>query len=311
MGTPEFAVAPLRILIENSYNIVGVITSPDKPAGRGQQIQESAIKKFATQQNLKILQPTNLKSTEFIEELKALKANLQIVVAFRMLPERVWNMPELGTFNLHASLLPQYRGAAPINWSIINGETETGVTTFFLTHEIDTGDIIEQQKVAIGENETAGELHDKLMNIGAKLVLSTTRAIENNSVKIKPQKQNIPNSELKSATKIFKQDCKINWAADIKSIHNKIRGLSPYPTAWTTFQHKEKDEKLAVKIFKSVPIFENHNKKTGELIITKNSIRVSVLNGFIEILELQIEGKKRMTSASLLNGFNLNSYCIL
>lgn len=311
MGTPEFAVAPLRILIENSYNIVGVITSPDKPAGRGQQIQESAIKKFATQQNLKILQPTNLKSTDFIEELKALKANLQIVVAFRMLPEQVWNMPELGTFNLHASLLPQYRGAAPINWSIINGETETGVTTFFLTHEIDTGDIIEQQKVAIGENETAGELHDKLMNIGAKLVLSTTRAIENNSIKTKPQKQNIPNSELKSATKIFKQDCKINWDADIKSIHNKVRGLSPYPTAWTTFQHKEKDEKLTVKIFKSVPIFENHNKKTGELIIAKNSIRVSVLNGFIEILELQIEGKKRMTSASLLNGFNLNSYCIL
>ena len=201
MGTPDFAVESLRILVENTYNVVGVITAPDKPAGRGQKIMQSAVKKYAVANNLKTLQPTNLKSEDFLAELKSLNANLQIVVAFRMLPEQVWNMPVLGTFNLHASLLPQYRGAAPINWAIINGEKETGVTTFFLQHKIDTGDIIAQEKVVIGENETAGELHDKLMDIGSKLVLKTVQAIENENVNPQPQNENL---ELKEAFKIFK-----------------------------------------------------------------------------------------------------------
>ena len=233
MGTPDFAVTSLKILVENGYNIVGVITAPDKPAGRGQKIHESAVKKYAVAQNLTVLQPINLKCADNVQEIKDLNANLQIVVAFRMLPEVIWSMPELGTFNLHASLLPQYRGAAPINWAIINGEKETGVTTFFLQHKIDTGDIIAQEKVSIGENETAGELHDKLMDIGSKLVLKTVQQIENRTVTTQPQKEN---QELKEAFKIFKPFCKIDWSKPINEIHNHIRGLSPYPTAWTHFK---------------------------------------------------------------------------
>ncbi|MBX2960133.1 MAG: methionyl-tRNA formyltransferase [Flavobacteriales bacterium] len=308
MGTPDFAVESLKILVENNYNIVGVITAPDKPAGRGQKLQQSAVKIYAEQANLNILQPTNLKSEDFLAELKALNANLQIVVAFRMLPEAVWNMPQFGTFNLHASLLPQYRGAAPINWAIINGEKETGVTTFFLQHKIDTGDIIDQQKVIIEPNETAGELHDKLMTIGSKLVLKTVQAIENNTIKTIPQNSN---QELKEAFKIFKPDCKIDWNLPIDIIHNKVRGLSPYPTAWTTLMNKENKELLSLKIFKTLPVFENHQLEPKTIIATKNTIKIAVHGGYIEIVELQLEGKKRMDVPALLNGFNINQYQLI
>jgi methionyl-tRNA formyltransferase len=308
MGTPDFAVESLRILVENKYTIVGVITAPDKPAGRGQKLQQSAVKIYAEQANLAILQPTNLKSEEFLAELKALNANLQIVVAFRMLPEAVWNMPQFGTFNLHASLLPQYRGAAPINWAIINGEKETGVTTFFLQHKIDTGDIIDQQKVAIEPNETAGELHDKLMAIGSKLVLKTVQAIENNTIKTQPQNDN---QLLREAFKIFKPDCKIDWNLPIDVIHNKVRGLSPYPTAWTTLKHKENNEILSLKIFKTLVVLENHELQIGTILATKNTLKIAVNGGFIEITELQLEGKKRMDVAALLNGFNINQYQLI
>lgn len=305
MGTPDFAVESLKILVENNYNIVGVITAPDKPAGRGQKLQQSAVKQFAEQHQLTILQPTNLKAEEFINELRALNANLQIVVAFRMLPEIVWNMPELGTFNLHASLLPQYRGAAPINWAIINGEKETGVTTFFLQHKIDTGDVIEQEKVIIGENETAGELHDKLMVIGSNLVLKTVKAIEQNNVTTTPQNNN---QVLKEAFKIFKPDCKIDWSLPLEVIQNKIRGLSPYPTAFTELKNKENNAILSLKIFKTIKQIENHHQEIGTILTTKNTISVAVSGGFIQLLELQLEGKKRMDAQSLLNGFNINDY---
>jgi len=305
MGTPDFAVESLKILVENNYNIVGVITAPDKPAGRGQKLQQSAVKQFAEQHQLTILQPTNLKAEEFINELRALNANLQIVVAFRMLPEIVWNMPELGTFNLHASLLPQYRGAAPINWAIINNEKETGVTTFFLQHKIDTGDVIEQEKVIIGENETAGELHDKLMVIGSNLVLKTVKAIEQNNVTTTPQNNN---QVLKEAFKIFKPDCKIDWSLPLEVIHNKIRGLSPYPTAFTELKNKETNAILSLKIFKTIKQIENHHQEIGTILTTKNTISVAVSGGFIQLLELQLEGKKRMDAQSLLNGFNINDY---
>jgi methionyl-tRNA formyltransferase len=307
MGTPDFAVESLRILVENSYNIVGVITAPDKPSGRGQKINQSAVKKYADQTNLKTLQPTNLKSEDFLAELKTLNANLQIVVAFRMLPELVWDMPQLGTFNLHASLLPQYRGAAPINWAIINGEKETGVSTFFLQHKIDTGDIIAQEKVSIGENESAGELHDKLMDIGSGLVLKTVQEIENE--KISAQAQN-ENQELKEAFKIFKPFCKINWDQPITDIHNHIRGLSPYPTAFTEIKNKETAETISCKIFKTEIIIEAHNYGLRELIVSKTELKVAVKGGFINILELQVAGKKRMELTALLNGFDFNSYLL-
>lgn len=307
MGTPDFAVESLKILVENNYNIVGVITAPDKPSGRGQKINQSAVKKYADTNNLKTLQPTNLKSEDFLTELKNLNANLQIVVAFRMLPELVWDMPQLGTFNLHASLLPQYRGAAPINWAIINGEKETGVSTFFLQHKIDTGDIIAQEKVNIGENETAGELHDKLMDIGCKLVLKTVQAIEQE--KIASQAQN-ENQELKEAFKIFKPFCKIDWSKPINEIHNHIRGLSPYPTAFTELKNKTTGEIISCKIFKTNAIKENHNFELNEIITSKTELKIAVNDGFINILELQVAGKKRMELTALLNGFNFSNFTV-
>jgi len=305
MGTPDFAVESLKILVENNYNVVGVITAPDKPAGRGLQLMESAVKKYAIEKNLKVLQPTNLKAEEFLNELKSLNANLQIVVAFRMLPEAVWNMPALGTFNLHASLLPQYRGAAPINWAIINGEKETGVTTFFLQHQIDTGDIIAQEEVAIGENETAGELHDKLMEIGSQLVLKTVKDIENNTISTHPQNNN---QELKEAYKIFKPFCKVDWSKPIANIHNHIRGLSPYPTAWTEFKNKETGEIISCKLFKTSKEIESHQLKIGTIITTKTELKIAATGGFIQILELQLAGKKRMATNELLRGFNFDNY---
>jgi len=307
MGTPDFALESLKILIENNYNIVGVITAPDKPAGRGQKINQSAVKKYADQHNLKTLQPTNLKSDNFLTELKDLAANLQIVVAFRMLPELVWDMPKLGTFNLHASLLPQYRGAAPINWAIINGEKETGVSTFFLQKKIDTGDIISQEKVSIGTNESAGELHYKLMNIGCGLVLKTVQDIENEKIASQPQNEN---QELKEAFKIFKPFCKIDWDKSIADIHNHIRGLSPYPTAFTEFKNKETFEIISCKIFKAEIIIEEHQHNLRELIISKTELKIAVKGGYINILELQVAGKKRMELTALLNGFKFNNFTI-
>jgi len=307
MGTPDFAVESLKILVENNYNIVGVITAPDKPSGRGQKINQSAVKKYADQNKLKTLQPTNLKSENFITELKNLDANLQIVVAFRMLPEVVWDMPKLGTFNLHASLLPQYRGAAPINWAIINGEKETGVSTFFLQHQIDTGDIIAQEKVGIGDNESAGELHDKLMDIGCGLVLRTVKDIEHEKINSQPQNEN---QELKEAFKIFKPFCEINWDKPIVDIHNHIRGLSPYPTAFAEIKNNETAEIISCKIFKAEIIIEEHLHELKTLIISKTELKVAVNGGFINILEIQVAGKKRMGLTALLNGFKFSNYTL-
>ena len=307
MGTPEFAVASLDILVKNNYNVVGVVTMPDKPAGRGQLLQESAIKKYVLEKQLHILQPEKLKSEQFIAELKLLNADLQIVVAFRMLPEIVWSMPRLGTFNLHGSLLPQYRGAAPINWAVINGEKETGVTTFFLQHEIDTGKIIFNSKININEQETAGDIHDKLMILGAELVLKTVRAIEENKYsEVEQSKFFNSTDELKHAPKIFKDDCKINWSQSCKNIHNHIRGLSPYPTAFTSFKNIE-NKVFLVKIFLSEKEKAPHHYKIQSILSdNKNYLKIAVKDGFIVIKELQIAGKKRMTISEFLRGFPLS-----
>jgi len=304
MGTPDFAVEPLKKLVENNYNIVGVVTNPDKPAGRGQKIQESAVKKYALSQNLNILQPEKFRDESFLQLLKELKANLQIVVAFKMLPEIVWSMPSIGTFNLHASLLPQYRGAAPINWAIINGDEKTGVTTFFLKHEIDTGNIIFQEEVSINTNDNAGSIHDKLMHQGANLVLKTVDAvIENNYPQIKQEDIFKSGKEIKHAPKIFKNDCKINWNESIESIHNLIRGLSPYPASWTEIIN-EKNESIQLKIFKSEKKLSNHNHDVGKIISDEKSfLKVAVKNGYIIITKLQQAGKKRLIINDFLRGF--------
>jgi methionyl-tRNA formyltransferase len=301
MGTPDFAVATLKTLIEHDYNIVGVITAPDRPAGRGQKLNQSAVKKYAVTQNLPILQPTNLKDKEFLKELKALNANLQIIVAFRMLPEVVWNMPEFGTFNLHASLLPHYRGAAPINWALINGETKTGITTFFIDDKIDTGEIIMQEELEITPTENAGSLHDKLMNSGSQLVLKTVDAIENNTITThtQPEVKNI-----RTAYKIHKHTCKIDWSLSIDTIYNKIRGLSPYPAAWTELSID--GSVLAVKLFEVTKIVEQHNLDTGTIISDKNSVKVAVKDGYLNLLVIQLPGKKKMEIKALLNGFTFS-----
>jgi len=297
MGTPEFAVATLDALVNAKFNVVGVITAPDKPAGRGRKLNESAVKKYALEHDLTILQPTNLKGETFITELKSLKANLQIVVAFRMLPKIVWQMPEFGTFNLHASLLPNYRGAAPINWAIINGETTTGVTTFFIDEKIDTGNIILQEEVTIGKDEILGELYNKLMTVGSNLVVKTVKQLEKGEVKTTKQ----PEIEEKPAPKIFTETCKINWNDSLTSIYNLIRGLNPYPAAWTTLTNN--NEAIKVKIFDVTPIVEKHNLKSGLIVTTKSEIKVAVDNGFLKIESLQLAGKKKMDSKSLLNGY--------
>ncbi|MEZ5023657.1 MAG: methionyl-tRNA formyltransferase [Chitinophagales bacterium] len=297
MGTPDFAVASLDILVQNNYNIVGVITAPDRKAGRGRQISESAVKKYAVEHGLNILQPTNLKNEEFLTELANLKADLQIVVAFRMLPEVVWNMPPKGTFNLHASLLPQYRGAAPINWAIINGETETGVTTFFIDHKIDTGDLLFQEKVAIQPTENAGHLHDKLMTVGAALVLKTVVAIESDDTHPISQKQVV---DIKHAPKIFKEDCLINWTDSTTNIFNKIRGLSPYPAAFTYLDDK------VLKVYEVSFQHTIHNFTAGHLESDdKTYIRFYTNDGYIDLLELQLEGKKRMAVEDFLRGYSI------
>ena len=305
MGTPEFAVATLKALLEAGANVVGVITAPDRKSGRGMKLRPSAVKKFALGNNLKVLQPNNLKSEEFLAELRSLEATLQIVVAFRMLPEVVWNMPKNGTFNLHASLLPQYRGAAPINWAVINGEKESGVTTFFLQHRIDTGDIILQERVAITDNMTAGELHDELMDFGAKLVVKTLDAIESGNCPSTPQNDSF---ELKDAPKIFKDTCKIDWSKSVDEVYNLIRGLSPYPAAFTTLFDGKSE--LGLKIFQSEKKGKEPTEKLGVLSVKDGRVFISCADGWLEILELQLAGKKRMKTADLLRGTDLASFTV-
>jgi methionyl-tRNA formyltransferase len=303
MGTPEFAVPILDILVKNNYNIVCVITAPDRPSGRGLNLNPSAVKEYAIKHQLKVLQPEKLKSPNFIEELSALQADLQIVVAFRMLPEIVWNMPPKGTFNLHASLLPQYRGAAPINYAVMNGEKTTGVTTFFLTHEIDTGHVIMQSTCEIGPNETAGELHDRLMHLGAEVVLRTVKQIERNEVHPIPQQQMIK-GDLKLAHKIFKDDCIISWGKEALTIHNFIRGLSPFPTAFTNLiLHTE--EKIFFKVYQANYEMNVHHKTPGSIETDgRNYLKVACLDGHINLLKVQIAGKKAMAIDEFLRGFD-------
>ncbi|WP_396158178.1 methionyl-tRNA formyltransferase [Flavobacterium sp.] len=297
MGTPEFAVGILDSIVKNNYDVIGVITAADKPAGRGQKIKYSAVKEYALENNLNLMQPTNLKDETFLAELKSLNANLQVVVAFRMLPEVVWKMPKLGTFNLHASLLPNYRGAAPINWAIINGDTKTGVTTFFIDEKIDTGAVILSKEIAITPNETAGVLHDKLMTLGSDAVIQTMSLIEKGTVETTIQHDN---SELKTAYKLNRENCKIDWSKSASEIYNLIRGLSPYPSAWCLFNDNE--EEWNVKIYNAKVIIENHTYSIGSIITTKKELKVATKDGFIQILNIQFPGKKKMQANELLNG---------
>lgn len=297
MGTPDFAVAILKKLLDEKHNVVGVITAPDKPAGRGRKLNESAVKKFAVANNLKLLQPTNLKDIDFLIELEKLQANLQIIVAFRMLPKVVWNMPKFGTFNLHASLLPDYRGAAPINWAIINGEEKTGVTTFFLDDKIDTGEIILQKEISIEKNETVGELHDKLMHLGSGLVTETVDLIKKGEITTTIQPEKIS----KVAYKIHTSTCKIDWEQSLDAIFNKIRGLNPYPAAWSNLINDGKE--VSVKLFDIKKEYIAHAFSSGKIITDKKTMKVAVNEGYLHIKSLQLSGKKRMDAASLLNGY--------
>jgi methionyl-tRNA formyltransferase len=303
MGTPEFAVASLKALVETGYHIVGVVTAPDKPSGRGRKINESAVKKYASSQGLHLMQPTNLKDPDFLKEMESLAIDLQIVVAFRMLPVEVWSKPKLGTFNLHASLLPDYRGAAPINWAIINGETKTGVTTFYINEDIDTGAILKQVPVSISATESAGTLHDKLMITGSQLVLDTVEMIRNG--KANPVKQEA--REYRSAPKLNKDNCRINWERPLRQVYDHIRGLSPYPGAWTILENG--GEQTELKIVQAAILEEMHQLKPGTLIITKKNMKVAVENGFLDIIELKLAGKRQMEAVSLLNGYVFESDC--
>lgn len=301
MGTPEFAVGILDTILKNNYEVVGVITAADKPAGRGQKIKYSAVKEYALAHNLTLLQPVNLKDESFLAELKALNANLQIVVAFRMLPKVVWEMPSLGTFNLHASLLPNYRGAAPINWAIINGETKTGVTTFFIDDKIDTGAMILNSEISIEPTENAGQLHDRLMNLGSTTVIDTLKVIENGNVTTTIQEDN---DEIRTAYKLNKENCKIDWTKSGEEINNLIRGLSPYPAAWCFLN--DKNENLNIKIYEAKLVPDSHSYEIGKLINSKKEIKVAIKGGFIELLSLQLPGKKRMQVSELLNGITFS-----
>lgn len=304
MGTPDFAVESLKRLVEGGYNVVGVITMPDKPMGRhGSVLQPSPVKEYAVSQGLRVLQPEKLKEEAFIEELRSLQADLQIVVAFRMLPELVWNMPRLGTFNLHASLLPQYRGAAPINWAVINGDTETGITTFFLKHEIDTGEIIQQVRVPIADTDNVEVVHDKLMMLGGDLVLETVDGILAGTVKPIPQEELIQSdAELRPAPKIFKETCRIDWGMGVKRVYDFIRGLSPYPAAWTELCAG--DSKLMLKIYETEKMFCSHDKKVGEVDTDqKTYFRIALADGYLNLLSLQLAGKKKMSVADFLRGY--------
>ena len=299
MGTPDFAVASLESILNANYNVVGVITAPDKPAGRGRKLQESPVKKFAVSKGLKVLQPTNLKDDAFIEELKALEPNVQVVVAFRMLPKVVWDLPKFGTFNLHASLLPQYRGAAPINWAIINNETKTGVSTFFLDEKIDTGAMILQKEINIAPEESVGELHDKLMDLGSGLVVETLELIENGNLTPTPQPFN---EILKDAPKLNRENTKINWDDSLDQIYNLIRGLNPYPAAWSILFNDNKEEK--VKIYHCKKEAASHSLENGRILVEDKKLKVAVEGGYLIIEELQLPGKRKMDVKSLLNGYD-------
>ncbi len=301
MGTPHFAVGVLRKMIEEGYNVVGVITAPDKPAGRGRKLRQSAVKEYAISQGLPVLQPTNLKAPEFLEELKSLEANLQVVVAFRMLPKVVWSLPEFGTFNLHASLLPEYRGAAPINWAVINGEHETGATTFFIDEKIDTGAIIASERIAIDARETAGTLHDKLMELGSNLVVKTLVMISKGLAIPKAQPKNLV---FKEAPKLTSENTQIDWSLPLTRIDSFIRGLSPYPAAWTVLINKSAEMK--VKIYDCEMVEEAHSENNGKIIIEKRKLKVATQSGYLYIKEMQIPGKRKMQVSDLLNGFEFD-----
>ncbi|MDT0676821.1 methionyl-tRNA formyltransferase [Autumnicola musiva] len=302
MGTPGFAVSSLKAIIEAKYKVVGVITAPDKPAGRGRKLQQSDVKKYAKEENLKILQPTNLKSEEFLKELKALEPDVQVVVAFRMLPQTVWALPRFGTFNLHASLLPQYRGAAPINWSIINGDRETGVSTFFIDDKIDTGAMILQEKLSIGENENVGQLHDRLMENGARLVVKTLELIQNKKIKTTLQEES---ETLKAAPKLTRKNTKIDWQKPVDEIHNLIRGLNPYPAAWCILENFS--EEFKVKVFDIEKIKHEHKNEPGSVLIEEKKMVVAAKDGSVNIKEIQLPGKRKMEVKELLNGYTFNS----
>lgn len=302
MGTPEFAVSTLKEIIKAGFNVVGVVTAPDKPSGRGRKLQESAVKQYAIAQGLPVLQPANLKSPDFIEELKNLKPTIQVVVAFRMLPKVVWQLPEYGTFNLHASLLPQYRGAAPINWAIINGETVTGVSTFFIDEKIDTGAMILQREVEIKANDNVGQLHDKLMQTGADLVVETLELIQNEEVI--PRKQN-SEMALKEAPKLTKENTRIDWNAPIEEIYDFIRGLNPYPAAWTKL--KNGSEQIQMKVYQAEISKEPHKFSIGALLLAEKQLKVAVKDGFVILKEIQLPGKRKMLTKELLNGYSFET----
>ena len=304
MGTPEFAVESLKRLVEGGYNIVGVITMPDKPMGRhGSVLQPSPVKQYAVSQGLKVLQPEKLKNEEFVAELRSLNADLQIVVAFRMLPEVVWSMPRLGTFNLHASLLPQYRGAAPINWAVINGDTETGITTFFLKHEIDTGEIIDQVRVPIADTDNVEVVYERLMRLGGDLVLKTVDAILEGSVKTIPQEELAQVGELRPAPEIFKETCRIDWTIGVKRIYDFVRGLSPYPAAWTEL-YQEGADPIMLKIFETEKLFCEHSLAPGTIVTDcKTYFKIASSDGYVNVLSLQLAGKKRMEINDFLRGY--------
>jgi methionyl-tRNA formyltransferase len=300
MGTPEFAVASLDALIQAGCEVVAVITAPDKPAGRGQKMNESAVKKYAVINNIKVLQPEKLRDPDFLQELQALKADLQVVVAFRMLPEVVWSMPAKGTINLHASLLPQYRGAAPINWVVINGEKESGVTTFFLQQQIDTGNILFTEKVSIPEDFTAGDLHDKLMNKGADLLVKTVKAVESDKYTEQPQEHLLEGSEPKHAPKIFKEDCKVDWNKPVEQVYNLIRGLSPYPTAFTELNGK------ILKVYTATKELATVGAAPGTFSTdNKTYLKFACTDGYVHVTDIQLEGKKRMSIEEFLRGVKL------
>ncbi|MFB6340681.1 methionyl-tRNA formyltransferase [Saccharicrinis sp. FJH62] len=308
MGTPDFATGSLETLVNSGYNIVGVVTAPDKPAGRGQKLMESSVKKYATAHHIPVLQPDRLKSEEFIKQLSDLSPDLQVVVAFRMLPKVVWSLPKYGTFNLHASLLPQYRGAAPINWAIINGEKKSGVTTFFIDDKIDTGEIIHQKEVNIPEDMNAGDLHDLLMETGSELVVETVQDIIDGTVKTIPQNKYFSNiTELHAAPKIFRDDCKIDWSLSGDIIYNLIRGLCPYPAAWTSFVFSDPGKNITAKIFKAEDIPDLQAKPGYVRTDNKSYLHVGCKTGWINILDLQLAGKKRMSIEELLRGFRFDN----
>ncbi len=304
-GTPEFACESLQTIYDKGYNIVGVVTMPDKPAGRGHKLLQSPVKEFALAHGLELMQPVSLKAPEFVEKLRRLNADLFIVIAFRMLPEIVWQMPPLGTFNLHASLLPRYRGAAPINWAVINGDTQTGVTTFFLKHEIDTGDIIDQEKIDILPEDNVGDVHDKLMHLGAQLTVKTIDGIINGTLTPFPQDRLLKGVEPTPAPKIFKDTCRIEWGATAEKVHNLVRGLSPYPAAWSVLTNGENE--ISVKIFETA-VAENTDLPAGTLSVSKNKLMVACGDKWLEVKQLQAAGKRRMSAAEFMRGIDLSDY---